>query len=144
MAVAFPFWKPISGALPPAGERVKLRFSQAGGTGEAWGERKVIDGKSVWSFDFNGARLQPLEWQVVNKRQMEMDSVRDYNPWANECSANADSDSKKLFEDLVVDEERHYDQYDNEIDNLDRFGKEYLALQSIGRGKNGAMGVAAE
>jgi bacterioferritin len=59
----------------------------------------------------------------------------DYNRWANECSANADSVSKKLFEQLVIDEERHYDQYDNEIANLKRFGKEYLALQSIERSK---------
>jgi bacterioferritin len=42
--------------------------------------------------------------------KMEEKSARDYNLWANECSANADSVSKKLFEDLVADEERHYDQ----------------------------------
>src|SRR4030065_1626376 len=29
---------------------------------------------------------------------METGSARDYNSWANECSANADSVSKKLFE----------------------------------------------
>lgn len=76
-------------------------------------------------------------------RSMEEQSALDYNRWANECSANADSVSKKLFEDLVVDEERHFDQYDNEIDNLDRFGTEYLALQSIERGKaRRAMGGA--
>lgn len=55
-------------------------------------------------------------------RAMEEESAKDYNQWANECSTNADSVSKKLFEQLVIDEERHYDQYDNEIDNLDRFG----------------------
>ncbi len=77
-------------------------------------------------------------------RQMEMDSARDYNMWANECGNNADSVSKKLFEDLVGDEEIHYDQYDNEIDNLERFGKEYLVLQSIERGKNRAMGAPGE
>jgi bacterioferritin len=77
-------------------------------------------------------------------RQMEMDSARDYNMWANECGNNADSVSKKLFEELVGDEELHYDQYDNEIDNLERFGKEYLVLQSIERGKNRAMGAPGE
>lgn len=73
-------------------------------------------------------------------RAMEEESAKDYNQWANECSANADSVSKKLFEQLVIDEERHYDQYDNEIDNLERFGKEYLALQSIERGRARAKG----
>ncbi len=76
--------------------------------------------------------------------KMETDSARSYNLWANECSANADSVSKKLFEDLVVDEERHFDQYDTELDNMARFGDRYLALQSIERSKNRAMGQSPE
>jgi len=67
---------------------------------------------------------------------MEETSARDYNLWANECSANADSVSKKLFETLVGDEERHGDQYDVEMENLKKFGDNYLALQSIERSKN--------
>ncbi len=80
-------------------------------------------------------KVQDLEEMLKMARDMEEQSALDYNKWANECGANADSVSKKLFEQLVIDEERHYDQYDNEIDNLTRFGKEYLALQSIERGK---------
>lgn len=68
--------------------------------------------------------------------EMEEGSARDYNLWANECSANADSVSKKLFEALVEDEERHGDQYDIEMYNLKKFGDNYLALQSIERSKN--------
>jgi bacterioferritin len=34
-----------------------------------------------------------------------------------------------------MDEERHFDQFDTEMDNLDRFGDNYLALQSIERSK---------
>ena len=70
--------------------------------------------------------------------KMEEDSANAYNVWANECAADADSVSKKLFEDLVIDEERHYDQYDTEMDNLAKFGDRYLALQSIERSKNRA------
>lgn len=67
---------------------------------------------------------------------METSSMKDYNEWANECARNADSVSKKLFEALVEDEERHFDQYDKELDNLQKFGDQYLALQSIERSKN--------
>lgn len=67
-------------------------------------------------------------------RAMEEQSTMDYNRFANQCGAHNDSATKKLFEQLVLGEERHYDQYDNEIDNMERFGKEYLALQSIERG----------
>ena len=67
--------------------------------------------------------------------EMETNSANDYNIWANECSKNADSASKKLFETLVEDEERHFDQYDDEMDNMKKFGDNYLALQSIERSK---------
>ncbi len=67
--------------------------------------------------------------------KMEESSAHDYNIWANECAQNADSVSKKLFETLVADEERHFDQYDTEIENLKKFGENYLVLQSIERSK---------
>ncbi len=76
--------------------------------------------------------------------KMEDSSQRDYNLWANECAQNADSVSKKLFEALVEDEERHFDQYDDEINNLKKFGDNYLALQSIERSKNISAGRPVE
>jgi bacterioferritin len=71
--------------------------------------------------------------------KMEQESTRDYNLWANESGANADSSTKKIFEALVEDEERHFNQFDLEAQNLSRFGDRYLALQSIERAKRGAM-----
>ena len=76
-------------------------------------------------------------------RQMEQDSAHDYNLWANECAQNADSVTKKIFEDLVADEERHYDQYDVELDKVQKYGDRYLALQSIERSKSLVTGQAA-
>jgi bacterioferritin len=43
---------------------------------------------------------------------------------------------------LVDDEERHFDQYDNEIDQLKKFGDNYLALQSIERSRSREAGGA--
>ncbi len=76
-------------------------------------------------------------------RSMEEHSALDYNRSANECGANADSVSKKLFEDLVADEERHYNQYDDELENMAKFGDQYLALQSIERSKTRSAGQPA-
>jgi len=76
--------------------------------------------------------------------KMELASANDYNNWANECSQNADSVSKKLFEALVEDEERHFDQFDKETENLTKFGDNYLALQSIERSKSIGMGRPTE
>jgi bacterioferritin len=89
-------------------------------------------------------KIQDVKAMLVLARQMEEGSARDYNLWANECSANADAASKKVFEALVDDEERHYNQYDDEIQSIEKFGERYLALQSIERSKNLAAGPAAE
>ncbi len=75
---------------------------------------------------------------------MENGSIKDYNNWANVCSQNADSATKKIFEQLVDDEERHFDQYDKELENLEKFGDNYLALQSIERSKNVAAGKTSD
>lgn len=81
-------------------------------------------------------RIHEVKEMLDLATKMEESSANDYNNWANECAQNADSVSKKLFETLVADEERHFDQYDTEIDNLKKFGQNYLALQSIERSKN--------
>ena len=89
-------------------------------------------------------KVHDIKEMLEMATEMEENSARDYNLWANECSANADSVSKKLFEDLVVDEERHFDQYDTELDNMAKFGDRYLALQSIERSKSRAAGQPME
>jgi bacterioferritin len=71
---------------------------------------------------------------------MEEQSAKDYNEMAATAGKNADAISKRLFEDLVADEERHCDQYEVQRDNLEKFGGQYLALQSIERGKSVAAG----
>lgn len=73
--------------------------------------------------------------------EMEEQSAKDYNIWANECSTNADSMTKKVFESLVGDEERHFEQYDSELDNLAKFGDNYLALQSMETSKARQAGM---
>ncbi len=85
-----------------------------------------------------------VEEMLKKASQMEEGSVKEYNLWANECSANADSVSKQLFESLVVDEETHFDQYDTELDNLKKFGDRYLALQSIERSKTRATAAGTQ
>ena len=76
-----------------------------------------------------------VEMKCSGPVEMETGSVDDYNAWANECAQHADSATKKVFEGLVVEEEGHLDQFETEIENLEKFGDNYLALQSIERSK---------
>jgi len=80
--------------------------------------------------------IQDVRKMLERAAAMEEQSAKEYNEWANECGANADSATKRIFEDLVADEERHYDQFATEMENMDRFGDRYLALQSIERSKS--------
>lgn len=92
------------------------------------GEVEIVASASV-------QKIHDVKEMVKIAAEMESHSAADYNKWANECSQNADSVTKKLFEALVEDEERHFAQYDNEIDNIEKYGEQYLALQSMERSK---------
>ena len=80
-------------------------------------------------------KIHKVDEMLKKAAKMEEDSAKEYNVWANECSANADAITKQLFESLVSEEEVHFDQYDTELENLKKFGDNYLALQSIERSK---------
>ena len=83
--------------------------------------------------------IEPAE-VLAKAAKMEQESARDYNAAAIECSANADSASKQMFEQLVRDEEGHFDEFNTQMDHLKRFGPSYLALQSIRQAKEEVPG----
>ena len=76
-------------------------------------------------------KIHNVKEMLEYARKMEDDAILTYNKFALECSQNLDSASKKLFEDLVMDEERHFDEFDTQYDNILEFGEQFLALQSI-------------
>jgi len=78
-------------------------------------------------------RITEPERMLAKAAQMEEASAGAYNTAALQCAANADSVSKQMFEQLVQDEEGHFDEFDKQLDNIKRFGPSYLALQSFSR-----------
>lgn len=100
--------------------------------------------------DVEMVATDPVQTEQDVKKMLEMaaameeKSALDYNRMAMECAQNADSQTKQIFEELVADEERHYDQYDTELDNLARFGKDYLALQSMERARTRGSQMPAD
>jgi len=85
-------------------------------------------------------KIHDVKEMLTLARKMEEDSITEYNIWANETSNNNDFGSRKVFEGLIEKEERHYEQFDVEIANLEKFGENYLALQSIEGSKNRTAG----
>jgi bacterioferritin len=89
-------------------------------------------------------KIHDVRKMLEKARSMEEAAIKDYNKWAIESSNNADSVTKKVFEELTADEEGHYEQYDDELENLDKYGEQYLVLQSMERSKSQSSGQSGE
>lgn len=76
-------------------------------------------------------KIHDAKEMLARGMAMEKSSQDDYNKWARECVEHADSGSRKVFEKLVDDEERHYDLFQTQLEHVERFGERYLALQSF-------------
>jgi bacterioferritin len=76
-------------------------------------------------------------------KSMEESAIKMYNRFGNECGEKGDNVTKKLFEDLVADEERHYDSFDTQEQHLKKFGEQYLALQAMERARQMTSGQPA-
>ena len=68
---------------------------------------------------------------VAKAGEMEREAVTVYNQFALQAGQSADAGTKQVFEALVDDEEGHFDQFDKQLENIKRFGPNYLALQSF-------------
>jgi len=89
-------------------------------------------------------KIKDVKGMLEMANQMELTTIENYNAWANICAAESDLASKKLFESIILEEEDHQDQFDTEIDNMNNFGDNYLALQSIAHSKSAAKGHSAD
>ncbi|MBU1700357.1 MAG: bacterioferritin [Candidatus Eisenbacteria bacterium] len=88
-------------------------------------------------------KIHDVKMMLATATGLEEGAIKMYNKFALECAENADAATRKLFESLVDDEERHYNQFDDEVENLKKFGDNYLALQSIERSKSASQRPAA-
>jgi len=83
-------------------------------------------------------KIQSVPEILEAAKGMEEAAVVMYNRFAGECAGHGDSVTKKLFEDLIVDEEGHYDQFDTQAGHVKKFGEQYLALQTMEKPAEGA------
>jgi bacterioferritin len=92
---------------------------------------------------------QPIEYvnapatMLVFSKELEDAAVVMYNDFARQCGENSDAASKRLFEDLIGEEETHFEQFDLQNEHLEKYGEQFLALQGIERSKSmGGSGAA--
>ena len=80
-------------------------------------------------------KINEVQKMLETAESLEEGAIQMYNGFANECAQHGDSVTKKLFEDLITDEERHFDNFDTQEDHLRKFGEQFLALQSLERSR---------
>ena len=73
-----------------------------------------------------------LKWAM----KAEEDAINMYNDFAVEATNARDAGTKQLFESVISDEERHFDNFNIEYSNLQKFGTEYLSQQAMERSKS--------
>jgi bacterioferritin len=109
---------------------------------EEFAERILfLGGKVKMKASHEVADIHDVRGMLEKAMEMELAAVKDYNKYANQCSANADAASKKIFEELVGDEEGHADAFGTQLQHLDKFGEQFMALQSIERSRSLAGGA---
>ncbi|MFO7768012.1 MAG: bacterioferritin [bacterium] len=103
-----------------------------------------LGGKVIMKPSHEVAEIHDVKGILEKALQMEQGAVKDYNQYANVCAENADAASRQIFEHLVMDEEGHADAFETQLDHLDKFGEQFLALQSIERSRSVAQGGGEE
>jgi len=76
-----------------------------------------------------------LEWAMKS----EDEAMNMYNDFAVECTQARDAGTKQVFELIIADEERHFEGFEQEFENLKKFGDRYLAQQAMERSKKSGM-----
>lgn len=79
-----------------------------------------------------GAKVE--EQMNINLKD-ELDAVKDYNQAVAVCANAGDDGSKKLFESMIKDEERHADFLESQLHCIKEMGIGPYLSQQIGAGK---------
>ena len=84
---------------------------------------------------FRARPLTDVKEMLKMAYELERSTIDNYNSWAKACSEACDAVSHRLFRTILQEEETHFDTFDTEHQNIEDYGKEYLALQSIARSR---------
>ena len=110
---------------------------------EMFAERvKEIGGEPVTGYDGKIAKGQPVDKIFSHDSVLEDDTIDTYNQFALVCRENGDSISMKIFEDIIEEEQIHFNYFDSVQEHIEKLGDNYLAKiagtsSSTGLGNSG-------
>ena len=95
---------------------------------EAFAERvKELGGEPVTGYDGKIAKGQAVDKIFLFDAKLEDDTVDVYNQFLLVCRENGDSVSMKIFEEIIDEEQLHYNYFDNIDGHIKKLGDTYLA-----------------
>lgn len=95
---------------------------------EMFAERiKELGGEPVGNHDGKIERGQEVDTIFPFDANLEDDTVDIYNQFLLVCRENGDSISMKIFEDVIDEEQIHYNYFDNVDAHIKKLGDTYLA-----------------
>lgn len=95
---------------------------------EMFAERvKELGGEPVTAYDGKVVKGQAVEAVFVFDANLEDHTVDVYNQFLLTCRDNGDSISVKLFEDIIAEEQIHYNYFDNIDTHIKKLGDTFLA-----------------
>ena len=106
---------------------------------EMFAERiKELGGETVTGYQGKVGREQPVEQVFAFDSDQEDDAIDAYNQFALVCRENGDSISMKIFEDIIDEEQAHFNYFDSVSGHIQRLGDTYLAKLA---GTSSATGI---
>ena len=95
---------------------------------ETFAERvKELGGEPVTGHDGKIAKGQKVQGMFPFDAKLEDDTIDVYNQFALVCRENGDAISMKIFEEIIDEEQIHYNYFDNVDGHIKKLGDTYLA-----------------
>jgi len=70
---------------------------------------------------------QSIEEMLKTNMALEDEAIKMYNESSVICASEKDQISKELFEELLKDEEEHFNYFENVKDHVEKLGASYIA-----------------
>jgi len=106
---------------------------------EMFAERiKELGGEPVTEMENKATKGQKVEEVYPFDADLEDDTIAAYNKFLQVCRDNGDSISMKLFEQIIDEEQAHFNYFDSVADHIKELGAVYLAQMA---GSSSATGL---
>lgn len=90
---------------------------------------------------FRTRQITDVKEMLRMAMELEASTIDRYNEASRIAAEQKDAVTHKMFQDIIAEEENHFDTFRTELQNLEDYGEKYLALQSVAGSKQAARSL---